>query len=178
MKWKHLGALLAAIAVFSACDEETGSLGMDMLPDSDNMSAHTVSFDVTTESVPAESVFAKTGTGYVGRYSDPDFGYFESGFLTALTCTDNFSLPDVYKETEWDEDGNPTKATGIMTGDSVSSIQLVVFYDQWFGDSLNACRMSQSRKVQYSVRRTADSQVDSNRVFNRFFCLFLNISSS
>ena len=143
MKWKKIGAwLVAGLAVLSGCDDNTGSLGMDMLPDSDNMSAHTVSFDVTTESVPAESVFAKTGTGYVGRYSDPDFGYFESGFLTALTCTDNFSLPDVYKETEWDEDGNPTKATGIMTGDSVSSIQLVVFYDQWFGDSLNACRMS------------------------------------
>ncbi len=142
MKWKHLGALLAAIAVFSACDEETGSLGMDMLPSSDEMSAHTVSFDVMTESVLAKSVFAKSSTGYIGRFSDPDFGYYEAGFLTALASTENFSLPEVYKETDWDEEGNAIKATGAITGDSVTAVQLVVFYSNWFGDSLNACRMS------------------------------------
>lgn len=142
MKWKYLGALLAAITVFSACDEETGSLGMNMLPGSDEMSAHTVSFDVMTESVVADSVFAKTSTGYVGRFSDPDFGYYEAGFLTALASTEQFSLPEVYRETEWDDEGNATKATGMMTEDKVTAVQLVVFYNDWFGDSLNACRMS------------------------------------
>lgn len=142
MKWKYLGAMLAAITVFSACDEETGSLGMDMLPGSDEMSAHTVSYEVMTESIVADSVFAKTSTGYIGRFSDPDFGYYEAGFLTALASTVEFSLPDVYQETEWDAEGNATKATGMMTEDKVTAIQLVVFYNDWFGDSLNACRMS------------------------------------
>ncbi len=142
MKLKYIGTLLMALAVLFGCDDNTGSLGMDMLPTSDDMAAHTVSFDVETESVPAESVFAKTSTGYIGRFSDPDFGYYETSFLTALTCTENFSLPDVYKETEWDAQGNATRATGTMTGDSVTDVQLVVYYDQWFGDSLNACRMS------------------------------------
>lgn len=142
MKWKYLGALLAAITIFASCDEDTGALGLDMLPSSDEMSAHTVSFDVMTESVVAESVFAKTSIGYIGRYSDPDFGYYEAGFLTALASTEYFSLPDVYQETEWDDEGNPTKATGIMTEDKVTDVQLVVYYSNWFGDSLNACRMS------------------------------------
>ena len=167
MKGKKFGTwLVAAVAVLCGCDDNTGSMGMEMLPDTDGMSAHTVSFDVTTESVPAESVFAKTSTGYVGRYSDPDFGYFESGFMTALTCTENFTLPEVYKETEWDAEGNPTKATGIMTGDSVSALQLVVFYDEWFGDSLNACRMSAyelNRALDYDNRYT---DIDPNDYFD------------
>ena len=142
MKLKYIGTLLATLAVLIGCDDNTGSLGMDMLPPSDGMASHTVSFDVRTESVPAESVYAKSSTGYIGRFSDPDFGYYESGFLTALNCTENFTLPDVYKETEWDTQGNATKASGIMTGDSVTRVQLVVYYDEWFGDSLNACRMS------------------------------------
>ena len=29
-----------------------------------------------------------------------------------------------------------------MSGDSVTAVRLVVYYDDWFGDSLNACRMS------------------------------------
>lgn len=142
MKWKYIGALLAAVAVFASCDEDTGSLGLDMLPDSDAMSAHTVSFNVMTESIIADSVFAKTSTGYIGRYTDPDFGYFESGFLTALASTENFSLPEVYRETEWDAEGNATKATGMMMEDKVTDVQLVLYYNDWFGDSLNACRMT------------------------------------
>lgn len=151
MKLKYIGTLLVALAIASGCDDNTGSLGMDMLPPSDGMASHTVSFDVQTESVRAESVFAKTSTGYIGRFSDPDFGYYESGFLTALTCTEDFTLPEVYKETDWDTEGNPTQATGIMTGDSVAGVRLVVFYDEWFGDSLNACRMSA-----YELNRTLD----------------------
>ena len=142
MKWKFLGALLAATALFAACDEDTGSLGLDMLPESDGMSAHTVSFDVMTESFLADSVFAKSSTGYVGRYTDPDFGYYEAGFLTALASTEYFALPEVYRETDFDDEGNATQATGFMVEDKVTDVQLVVFYSSWFGDSLNACRMS------------------------------------
>ena len=49
MKLKYIGTLLMALAVLFGCDDNTGSLGMDMLPTSDDMAAHTVSFDVETE---------------------------------------------------------------------------------------------------------------------------------
>ncbi|MDE6348657.1 MAG: DUF4270 domain-containing protein [Bacteroides sp.] len=142
MKVKYLGALLLAVLTFTGCDDNTGTLGLGMLPGSDNMSAHTTTFDVITRSFAVDSVFAKTSTGYVGKFSDPEFGYYETSFLTELNCTENFSLPEVYQVTEWDSEGNPTKATGIMAGDSVVSMQLAVLYENWFGDSLNACRMS------------------------------------
>lgn len=142
MKVRYLGTLLLAILTFSGCDDNTGSLGMEMLPDSDGMSAHTTTFDVTTQSFVADSVFAKTSTGYVGKFTDKEFGFYEASFLTELNCTDNFSFPEVYKVTEVDSQGKPIKATGRMAGDSVVSVQLVIYYSKWFGDSLNACRMS------------------------------------
>lgn len=146
-----------AFLTFFGCDDNTGTLGLDMLPGSDGMSAHTTTFNVTTRSFAVDSVFAKTSTGYIGKFSDPEFGYYETSFLTELNCTDNFSLPEVYQETEWDSEGNPTKATGTMAGDSVVSVQLAVLYESWFGDSLNACRMSI-----YEL----DKRLDKNRYTN------------
>lgn len=134
MKVKHLGALLfTATLTFFGCDDNTGTLGMGMLPGSDGISAHTTTFDVTTQSIVADSVFARTSTGYVGRFTDRDFGYYEASFLTELNCIDDFRFPEKY---DFD------KKTGVLTDDTVAGVRLVVYYSSWFGDSLNACRMS------------------------------------
>lgn len=142
MKLKYIGSLFMTLAVVFSCDDNTGELGMSMLdPESDYMSAHTVSFPVETRSIKADSlVYAKTSTGYIGRFSDPQFGTYESSFLTALNCTEDFSLPEVYHETT-DTEGNLI-GQGIMAEDKVTDARLVVYYSSWFGDSLNACRMS------------------------------------
>ena len=118
MKVRYLGTLLLAVLTFFGCDDNTGTLGLGMLPDSDGMSAHTTTFNVTTRSFAVDSVFAKTSTGYIGKFSDPEFGYYETSFLTELNCTENFSLPEVYKVTERDSEGNPIKATGTMTAEA------------------------------------------------------------
>ena len=41
MKVRYLGTLLLAVLTFFGCDDNTGTLGLGMLPDSDGMSAHT-----------------------------------------------------------------------------------------------------------------------------------------
>lgn len=138
MKVKYSGVLLlTAILTFFGCDDNTGTLGMGMLPDSDGISAHTTTYNVITESISADSVYAKTSRGYVGSFTDPDFGLYEASFLTELNCTEGFKFPAVYQYNEATKRGS-----GFMAGDTVVSIQLVVFYSTWFGDSLNACRMS------------------------------------
>ncbi len=101
MKVKYLGILLFAILAFYGCDDNTGTLGMSMLPDSDGISATTTTFDVTTKSIRAENVYAKTSTGYIGKFIDADpkgFGSYEASFLAELYCTENFTFPEVYKE--------------------------------------------------------------------------------
>ena len=151
MKVKYLGALLlTATLTFFGCDDNTGTLGMGMLPGSDGMSAHTTTFNVTTSSVLADSVFAKTSTGYVGRFTDPIFGYYEASFLTELNCIDNFKFPEKY---DFD------KKTGILVGDTVSGVRLVVYYSTWFGDSLNPCRMS-AYELQAKLDRNRYTNID------------------
>lgn len=139
MKMKTIGVLLLAALTFVACDDNTGSLGMSMIPDSDKLHAHTTTFEVSTQSLPVDSVFAKTSTGYVGQYTDNEFGTYTAGFLTELNCTDNLLLPDPYEEYM---DGDTLRGRGFMAGDSVCAVQLVLYYTTWFGDSLNPCRIS------------------------------------
>lgn len=138
MKVKYAGTLLATILLtFFGCDDNTGSLGINMLPSSDAINSNTILFDVHTRSIVADSVFAKTSTGYVGRFTDPNFGYYEASFLTELNCADDFLFPELYKYDEATK-----KATGAMAGDSAVSAQLVLYYSSWFGDSLNTSRIS------------------------------------
>lgn len=134
MKVKYLGAILfAATLTFLGCDDNTGTLGIGMLPDSDGISSHTEEFDVVTKSIFADSVFAKTSTGYVGRFTDAKFGTYEASFLTELNCREGFTFPEVY---------DPEKKTGRLTENKITGVRLRVYYSSWFGDSLNACRMS------------------------------------
>lgn len=137
MKLKYLASLLCGLLLISGCDDTTNTLGTGMLPTEDGMQAFTTRYDVTTRSYVADAVFARTSTGYVGKFTDPEFGDYESGFLTELNCTEGFSLPVPYTYDEEKKTGS-----GVMAGDSVVSVQLVVYYSTWFGDSLNACRMS------------------------------------
>lgn len=104
MKVKYLGILLFAITAFYGCDDNTGTLGMSMLPDSDGISATTTTFDVTTKSIRAENVYAKTSTGYIGKFIDADpkgFGSYEASFLAELYCTENFTFPYVQRKCRW-----------------------------------------------------------------------------
>ena len=56
MKVKFLGALLlTATLTFFGCDDNTGTLGIGMLPGSDGISALTTKYPVTTRSVLADS---------------------------------------------------------------------------------------------------------------------------
>ncbi|MEG1562808.1 MAG: DUF4270 domain-containing protein [Bacteroides sp.] len=133
MKLNYIGVVLIALAFFG-CDDNTGSLGLGMFPDSDqNIKGHLATFEVTTQSELAEKVFAKTSIGYVGKFTDPYFGYYEAGFLSQLHCIENLTFPTVYSKE------NPT---GTMVKDEVYATELVLNYSNYFGDSLSACRMS------------------------------------
>ena len=137
MKAKNLWVLLLTTLIFFGCDDNTGSLGMGMLPPSDKVTVGAKTFSVTTKSTLSGPVFAKTSIGYVGKFTDPDFGYYETSFLTQLNCTDNLTFPEAYDETKKYERNDI-----VMAGDSVYLAEITLLYDGYFGDSLNACKMS------------------------------------
>lgn len=89
MKVKYLWVALLSLT-FWGCDDNTGTLGLGMFPGGDQtINGKLATFEVATESKLAEQVFAKTSTGYLGKFTDQEFGYYEAGFLTQLHCTDN-----------------------------------------------------------------------------------------
>lgn len=120
MKIKYLCVLLLAALVYS-CDDSTTGIGDGLIPDGDRISADTDSYEFTTQSLLADSVYARTSTAYLGRYTDEQFGEFTADFLTQFTCPDDF---------EFDKD---------IT--EVTDISLNLLYTTFFGDSLNAMRM-------------------------------------
>lgn len=134
MKLKYAWVALIALTFFG-CDDNSGSLGLDMFPDSDqNIKGHLTTFDVATQSELSGKVFAKTSVGYIGKFTDPFFGYYEAGFLAQLHCNEGMKFPPLRENGE-------TKGL-FMAEDKTYSTELVFTYGSYFGDSLNACRMS------------------------------------
>lgn len=135
MKLKYAWVALVALTIFG-CSDNTGSLGLGMFPEGDqNIKGNLTSFDVTTQSVLSDSVFALTSYGYIGKFTDPYFGYYEAGFLAQLHSQDGMKFPQVWKE------GMPRKGT-YMVEDQIYMTELEFTYTQYFGDSLSPCRMS------------------------------------
>lgn len=126
--------------VIASCSDNSGSIGFDMFPDADlNVSGNSITFDVTTKSVIDENVFAKTSVGYVGRFTDPEFGYYESGFLAEFHCQEGFKFPAVCDPTN---PADTLNTDAIMVSDKIYRTELVLSYTEYFGDSLTASRMS------------------------------------
>jgi len=124
MKMKYLWIVLLSFA-FYGCADTTDSLGLGMMPGSDQIIVRDTTFDVTTRSILADSVFAKTSTGYLGKFTDPDFGTFEADFLAQLNCTENFQFP-----------------ISKMVSEEATFAEIRLYYDSYFGDSLNASHLS------------------------------------
>ena len=138
MKTKYLWVALFALTFFG-CDDNTGSLGLGMFPESDrNLNGRDTIFHVNTHSILSGPVYAKTNIGYVGKFSDrnskPYFGFYECSFLAQLHCPEGITFP-----TPYDPVTNPK---GIMAGDTIHTAELVLYYKSYFGDSLTASRIS------------------------------------
>ena len=74
MKAKY--ALIALLAIaFWGCDDNTAGLGLGMFPGSDrDINGQLKTYPVTTSSVAAGRIYAKTNIGYVGKFTDDQFG--------------------------------------------------------------------------------------------------------
>lgn len=133
MKVKYLWASLIALTLFS-CDDSTDSLGLNMMPDSDKITVGVATYDVTTETMLSNEVFAKSSMGYLGKFTDPDFGSIEADFLTQLTCTEQFAFPL--------EKMVPVDKTAANKEYKVEAAAINLYYSSYFGDPASANRLS------------------------------------
>lgn len=189
MKAKYLW--VALLLVFWGCEDNTGGLGMGMLPGSDGIVVDTVSFAVQSKSALSEEVFAKTNIGYVGRFTDTEngFGYYEGSFLTEFNCVDDFSFPKAYNTTT-------NKNTYNMISDnpeiSFESAEIVLGYytnrsdgkSSFFGDSINPIQLGvyqlqKNLKKNHYTNIDTDEYTDNNKeLLGKVTCTAVNLADT
>ena len=79
MKLHFIASLVLAASIFAACDDTTNDIGASLTPESDYLSISTDTFEITSQSLVADSVLSKNSTGYLGKIKDPET-------LTDITC--------------------------------------------------------------------------------------------
>lgn len=120
MKLKYVYALLLSTLIYS-CDDSTSGIGNSIIAAGDSIPAGAATYDVKTQSILADSVYARTITAYLGKYTDPQFGEFTADFIAQFNCTDNYEFPETIQE--------------------ITGLTFRMYYGAYFGDSLNAMRM-------------------------------------
>ena len=126
MKLTHLFAWVVAVLAFASCDDNTGTLGVDMMPASDIVTKTYQVYDVSTESYAVgDSVLARTSKSYCGRFTDPETGTtIKSDFMAQFHCDEGFKFPDK------------------IENDSCIQFDLRLYIDDFVGDSLTSFKLS------------------------------------
>ena len=115
-----------ALLTLISCDDNTATLGVDMMPPSDLVNKNYKVYDVTTESYAAgNSVLARTNKSYLGRFTDPETNTtITSDFMTQFHSEEGFDIPVT------------------ITQDSCTRFDLRLFIDDFIGDSLQSFKLS------------------------------------
>jgi len=120
MKLKYLYAILVPLLIYS-CDDATNGIGDSTIAGNDSIPAGAKTYYVSTRSILADSVYARTSTAYLGKYTDSQFGEFSADFIAQFNCNDNFEFPETLQE--------------------VTELQLRMYYGNYFGDPQNQMRL-------------------------------------
>ena len=113
---------LISIVTFTACDDNTDMLGSSIIPAGDKIKVDTITVYAKSRSLLAhDSILANTNKVYLGKHTDPETGaVFTSDFIAQFNCVEDYGFP-----------------AGGVVGDSAYKIELKLFYNSYFGDSLN-----------------------------------------
>ena len=130
---------VTALMCFTSCDDDTSTLGVDMMPTVDLVTNNYETYRVKTESYAVgDAVLARTNMSYLGRFTDPETGTtVKSDFLTQFHCDENFAFPSQVRNEE------------------CINFELKLFIDKFVGDSLATFKLSV-----YELDRQLDPNAD------------------
>ena len=121
--------LITSIALTS-CDDETGSLGINTMPSTDQSRTSQAVYSVLTRSVAADSLAAFTSDCYLGRVTDPETNSTTTAnFIAQFATLENDDLPPLY---------TMHKEDGLVVADSVV---LNLYIKSYYGDSVNSMKL-------------------------------------
>ena len=135
-KWLMAGIAMLTIAI-SSCDEDTNTMGYSLTSDADRFSLVPDTFVVSTRSIKADSVLARSSYCYLGCIKDPETGaYISSDFTTQFTILENeasYLFAEKQSISSLDANGEPIATECYLNivinnylGDSLAAMKLLV----------------------------------------------------
>lgn len=117
--------VISAFIAFTGCDDNTGTIGSSIIPETDIIKASTDTCYAKSETIMAnDSILASTSDVYLGQYTDKESGtVFNSGFITQFACPEDFFFPE----------------EGVI-GNCATYTKLRLYFNEYYGDSLNAMK--------------------------------------
>ena len=118
--------ILSASFLLLSCEDNTGTLGVEMMPSTDFVTRQYDVYDVQTSSYKVEdAVLARSSKSYLGRFTDPETGtVVKSNFLAQFHCTENFSFPD------------------SVNNNLITNTEVRLYVEKFIGDSLANFKLS------------------------------------
>ncbi len=174
-KWTLVVVAIIAIAITS-CSDSTDRLGSTLTSPVDKFKVTTDTFNVSTQSIKADSVLSRGVYTYLGQIKDPETGaYITSDFMAQFNVLESMSkrvFPNVEE----------MKAQGYTYVPECDYCQLNVVVNSFQGDSLAAMKLNvremktpmTESKTYYTnfdpekegYLRTDDGAVDQNVVYS------------
>ncbi len=140
----YLLAIISLVAItLTSCDDTTDTIGKSIVPTTDSLYTEAKEYPLTTESVLAGNVIARSRYGYVGCVKDPETNsYVKTNFMTQLHVLPFTSFPNidsVYVAGHYED-----KVTDLTEAERQEKYQnveadscvLVLYYNKFYGDSL------------------------------------------
>lgn len=127
------GFIVMALMAMTSCDDSTtDTLGTTLLDQTDNVSIGTAHFKMSSRSVKADAIWARSSTGYLGKVKDPETGgYITGSFMSQFNTLSGFSIESEFPIM--------IKEDGEVIADSCD---ITLFYTTFFGDSLATMKLT------------------------------------
>ncbi|MBR4364748.1 MAG: DUF4270 domain-containing protein [Prevotella sp.] len=133
MKNKIIVGMTACVLAFSACTEETGTLGGSLINSADYLNMTKGTQMVTTRSIPIGAVLSSTSQCYIGRVLDP---------ATEIAVTCNFmSQFNMVENPEVAPMENIMNHYGGVIDTDSCELRIYFDTDELYGDTLTALKM-------------------------------------
>ena len=94
MKFFYISAIILSAFLFGSCDDNTDEIGSSLIGDMDDLEITPASYQISTRSIIADSVYSRNTIGYLGKIRDPETGaYITSDFTTQFHTLENYEYP-------------------------------------------------------------------------------------
>lgn len=128
---KTIFAILLGSLAFVACDDDTATIGNNIMPGQDGVTAIDTTFNIASQTMQVDKVLANTSTCYLGSIVDPEMNIqTTSGFLAQFHVPNDFKFPD--------KDKLVLDQNGEVNADSCD---IRIYLDSFYGDSLATMKL-------------------------------------